>query len=79
MIPSVGRIVHYVSAGSKDGKYPSACRAAIITETVDMGTGADPIVGMLMVCNPTGIHFVDGPRHDEFRKEPMTWHWPEGM
>lgn len=32
MKPSVGRIVHYVSRGSADGKFPKTCRAAIITQ-----------------------------------------------
>lgn len=31
MRPSVGRIVHYVNLGDKDGKYPPQVQAAIIT------------------------------------------------
>lgn len=32
-VPSVGRIVHYVSYGTPGGEYTSECRAAIITAT----------------------------------------------
>jgi hypothetical protein len=58
MRPTVGRDVHYVSAGSpvrEDGtqQYPSTCRAAKITE---VGIHDDDVIG-LMVINPTGIHF----------------------
>lgn len=49
--PSVGRVVHYVARGSADGRFPSVCRSATITE-VD----ADGRVG-LMVANPTGLFF----------------------
>lgn len=31
MRPSVGRVVHYVNLGDKDGKYPPQVQAAIIT------------------------------------------------
>lgn len=86
MTPSVNRQVHYVSAGSMDGKYPPVCRAATITEVSDAGTehAAEGRVG-LMVVNPTGIHFrplVEGgarhlePEQDE-ALQPYTWHWPE--
>ena len=70
MIPSVGRTVHSVSAGSKDGTYPSVCRAATVVEVTE-----DPAKVRLMVMNPTGIHFQDA-RYGH-NKEPMTWHWPE--
>lgn len=32
MKPSVGRIVHYVSYGTKNGEYTPECRAGIVTE-----------------------------------------------
>lgn len=32
MKPSVGRIVHYVSYGTKNGEYSPECRAGIVTE-----------------------------------------------
>ena len=56
-VPSVGRIVHYVSHGTpvrEDGTqaYTSQCRAADITE-VDPNASR---VG-LMVKNPTGLFF----------------------
>lgn len=31
MRPSVGRLVHYVNLGDKDGKYPPQVQAAVIT------------------------------------------------
>jgi hypothetical protein len=52
-IPSVARMVHYVSHGSLDGTYPMACRAAVVTE-VTQHPEADPTVG-LCVMNPTGL------------------------
>lgn len=82
-IPSVGRVVHYVSPGSGDGKYPSTCRAADVTEIVDPKTMPGDITEMrigVMVKNPTGIHFrplsEGGAVYDE-NKAPYTWHWPE--
>jgi hypothetical protein len=86
--PSVGRIVHYVSYGTparEDGTqaYPSACRAALVTEA-----GAEGVVG-LMVANPTGQFFNRGVVHDgghahtedlamcdQLFHEGGTWHWP---
>ena len=56
--PSVGRIVHYVARGSADGKFPPACRAAIVTE-VELGVpkslGGERVG--LAVLNPTGMFF----------------------
>lgn len=80
--PTVNRQVHYVSAGSADGKYPSVCRAATITEVSEASTehAEEGRVG-LMVVNPTGIHFrplsEGGAVNDEETKAPYTWHWPE--
>ena len=65
-VPTVGRMVHYVSHGTPpraDGSqaYTSECRAAIITE-VDPGLAGSrgvialPCVG-LCVINPTGMFF----------------------
>ena len=90
MRPTVGRDVHYVSAGSPilpDGSqmYPSTCRAAKITEV-----GEDNVIGV-MVMNPTGIHFhslgaAGGVKLEEgacinsdrlvWPSAPGTWHWP---
>lgn len=70
MIPSVGRIVHYVSYGSpvrEDGTqaYTAKCRAAIVTEVGEWPEGktsgaarsniAVPVG--LCVLNPTGMFF----------------------
>lgn len=75
--PSVGRMVHYVSAGSpieKDGtqRYPSTCRAAIITE---VPPGGDVFVS-LFVMNPTGIHTINNVPYNNDNVS-CTWHWPE--
>ncbi|MCX5066649.1 hypothetical protein OOJ91_12245 [Micromonospora lupini] len=86
MKPTVARAVHYVARGSADGKFPPACRAAIVTEV-----GSDGRVGVA-VLNPTGVFFhplADGglERHDgDFSDTPGaptvpsypggTWHWP---
>jgi hypothetical protein len=82
--PSVGRIVHYVSRGSADGKFPSVCRAAVITEVnTDLSNRE---VASLCVLNPTGMFFDERlpfrePGFDTDRLKPTyvggTWHWPE--
>lgn len=85
--PSVGRIVHYQSYGSKGGEYASECRAAIITQV----NGSD-FVG-LAVLNPTGLFFhedVELHEGEEVHTYDLsgdvlpdrlyrggTWHWPE--
>lgn len=83
--PSVGRIVHYVSQGSADGRYPSVCRAAIVT-TVDEYQNSEPgapLVGHIgvAVLNPQGIHFNTAFQNEERdaagKCQPGTWHWPE--
>jgi len=87
-MPSVGRMVHYVSHGTpprEDGTqaYPSKCRAAVVTE-VSEKAGEEDVVG-LCVTNPTGLFFhplaedahgTVGVHHDE-RHGGGTWHWPE--
>lgn len=88
-IPSVGRIVHYVSYGTPGGEYTSQCRAAIITEVVPI-EGADAAQAevenwdedqrcrvSLAVLNPTGMFFNTGLWQDEAHKRGGTWHWPE--
>lgn len=73
MTPSVGRVVHYVSAGSADGRYPSVCRAAIITEV------HNPEYVNLCVFNPEGLHFPKSVPYVEVNAtlKPYSWHWPE--
>lgn len=92
MIPSVGRIVHYVSHGTPGGEYTSQCRAAVITEVgpwpegisgADKHNVAVPVG--LAVWNPTGMFFHSiadgGCMQSESRGESGydggTWHWPE--
>ena len=69
-MPTINRMVHYVSYGSKDGRYESKCRAAVVTETHD-----DEMVG-LCVLNPTGLFFDRECRHDETDHTGGSWHWP---
>ena len=87
--PSVGRIVHYVSYGTPGGEYPSACRAAIVSE---VDSTDDTLIG-LVALNPTGMFFRalsdGGCQHDEGGTSDTpgapsarsyvggTWHWPE--
>lgn len=85
--PAVGRTVHYASHGTpprEDGSqaYPSACRAAVITQVAGDAVG-------LAVLTPSGLFFHehvafgDGHPHTEVLEmctslyhEPGTWHWP---
>ena len=71
-LPSVGRVVHYVSRGSLDGVFPPTCRAAIVTEV-------DGTLASVAVLNPTGLFFDLALRQEGSCAEPTpgTWHWPE--
>lgn len=77
--PSVNCFVHYVARGSADCVFPSACRAAIVTEVGISENPGDPVVG-LCVINPTGLFFhpidAGGVTYSDSH-EPGTWHWPE--
>lgn len=88
-LPSVGRIVHYVSHGTPvraDGTqaFSSVCRAAIITQVGDWPDGISEAdrsniavpVG-LAVLNPTGMFFHQGCMQSELGHEGGSWHWPE--
>jgi hypothetical protein len=78
--PTIGRIVHYVSYGSADGRYKSKCRAAVVSEThlepADPTTTAVfvPTIG-LAVLNPTGVFFDRYVRESD-EHTGGTWHWP---
>ncbi|MEU2453909.1 hypothetical protein ABZ605_28000 [Streptomyces sp. NPDC012765] len=72
-VPTVARIVHYVSRGSADGSYPCTCRAALVTAVDETGQPA------LAVFSPEGLHFPGPlPHADPSPGElaPGTWHWP---
>lgn len=81
MIPSIGRVVHYVSFGTPKGEFLPACRAAIVTE-VDP---SDPTRIGLCAINPTGIFFrslADGgcklaETGVAYEAAGGSWHWPE--
>lgn len=80
-LPTVNRWVHYMSAGSADGKFPSVCRAMLVTEVPGAGTeqAEKGTVGGC-VFNPTGLHFrplAEGGVPYDPEKGPYSWHWPE--
>jgi len=41
-LPTVGRVVHYVSYGTPGGEYTSQCRAAMVTEAGGWETLSGP-------------------------------------
>lgn len=80
--PSPTRMVHYVAHGTPvrdDGTqaYPSVCRAAVVTQVVDLEAETDASTVGLMVINPTGMFFLPEVMQDESGQAPGTWHWPE--
>ncbi len=74
-LPSVGRVVHYRSRGSADGRFAPECRAAIITE-VGPVSGAVASAS-LCVLNPSGMFFDQDVPQSEVVLDGGTWHWPE--
>lgn len=87
-VPSVGRIVHYVSYGTPGGEYPSTCRAAIITAVYEDPDPNDPTTVQpretrrmgevdLAVLNPSGLFFDRAVPQNEPAKPGGTWYWPE--
>jgi hypothetical protein len=76
VIPSVGRVVHYVSYGTPGGEYGKECRAAIVTEAPE--SVENPQTIGLCVLNPTGMFFNRTvPHHEASQVVGGTWHWPE--
>jgi hypothetical protein len=77
-VPSIGRIVHWVTYGSPRGEYPSGeHRAAVITEVYQDGaSGMLQAVG-LCVLNPTGQFFNRNVPYEASGTIAGTWHWPE--
>ena len=72
---AIGRAVHYVSYGTKNGEYTPQCRAATITEVGQWVTVSEdspdpnhrtlnqewhPEACCLAVHNPTGVFFNSG-------------------
>lgn len=66
--PTVGRIVHYLSLGSGDGKFPPETQAAIVTGVNDDGSCH------LHIFYKTGAFDMVAP----FSAEPARgcWSWP---
>lgn len=80
-VPSVGRVVHYVSHGTPGGEFSKECRAAIVTEVPTAAPNTQQTIG-LTAFNPTGLFFYSlkaaGCPYDG-SEDPAggTWHWPE--
>lgn len=72
MQPTVGRIVHYMNLGDKDGKYPPETQAALITKVVVPVPGDGHPVVSLAIFYPTGLFFRDNV---PFSEEPARGHW----
>ena len=71
MTPTIGRIVHYPSHGSPDGKHASEARAAIVTRV------HGPRVVDVCVLNPTGLFFnLECAMDDSESPRGGTWRWP---
>ena len=76
--PSIGRIVHYMSRGSKDGVFQPMLRAAIITglyyELPD-SNGISDVSDEVDICviNPDGMFFN---KNVKFGGELGQWSWP---
>jgi hypothetical protein len=71
--PSIGRIVHYQAYGTPGGEYPSAPRAAVVTEVND--TPNPGLLVGLCVLNPTGQFFNRNVPYSE-TPQPGHWSWP---
>ncbi len=71
-MPTVGRIVHWVSSGHSLGvnASTSTCRAAIVTEVKDAKTLC------LAVFSTKGTLYYNDITYDE-SNAGATWHWPE--
>ena len=69
-IPTVGRVVHYISYGTPNGEFNPEHRAAIITA---VHNESDNQVD-LFVISPTGFFF--NQRVNKGEREGQ-WHWPE--
>lgn len=67
MKPTVGRIVHYNTRGSADGKFPPTAFAAIITEV------CSPDCVSLVTFGPSGIRFEP---HVPYGYGVGQWNWP---
>jgi hypothetical protein len=74
MSPTVGRIVHYVSRGTRRGEEPEGqCLAAIVTAVAEGGAHVS-----LTVFKPSGLTMREGVVEDPSPTPATgTWHWPE--
>ena len=76
-VPSVGRVVHYLSRGSADGVFLPVCRAAIVTDVPAPPADSHGSLVDLVVLNPSGIFFDRNVPRDDTNTRGGTWHEPE--
>ena len=83
---AIGRTVHYVSYGTRNGEYTPECRAAIITEVgqwVTLAEESNVDRGELMRLLPSAVVTTDNNRVlvQEFHPEAcsMSVHNPTGV
>lgn len=77
-VPTVGRILHFVSRGSADGAYPPRDTPLIVTDSYSI-TDVDDNIHLCVdgwTLNPNGIRYETGAPHNDHGK-PGSWHWPE--
>jgi hypothetical protein len=69
-VPSVGRVVHYVSASG-------ACRPALIIDARDHTDDGTIDLYVMQYSAEGGAKQAIQVKHDEGYKDHFTWHWPE--
>jgi len=74
--PFVGQTVHYKSYGSPGGEYASVCRAAVITEVLDVYIGGQNL-GYVNLCvlNPEGLYFNQKVPYNKQIIAGGRWHF----
>lgn len=77
-VPSIGRIVHYVSFGTPGGEYGKECRAAVVTEVSPEGNAKGGNFVGLCVLNPTGQFFNRAVEYDDGAEMPGDPNCPDG-
>lgn len=74
LVPSVGKIVHYVSYGTPGGEFLSECMGALVTDVSNSGTNRQEIG--LAVFYPNGLSFKERVPYNDGVSKGGAWHWP---